>query len=171
MIAQGPGLMMGGPSAVFWQSNDPVNNVVFSANVDDNGMMVSLSPGGGARESDQEQTFGGAFATGGRGAHIGPDVNAPNGLASQASVKVVQDKLVVVNAGSDTASLYQIDFENPALIRMIGQPVATMGNFPVSATIDPGSRNVCILNGCVLSREYVVAPLMRVARTAARRTV
>ncbi|EJD36585.1 hypothetical protein AURDEDRAFT_174363 [Auricularia subglabra TFB-10046 SS5] len=130
LISSGPGLMMGGPSAIYWQSNDPVQNVVFSANVDDNGLM----------------TFGGAFSTGGRGAHIGPDINAPNGLASQASVKVVQDKLVVVNAGSDTATLYQIDFENPALIRMIGQPVSTMGNFPVSSTIDPGSRNVCVLN-------------------------
>ncbi|KZV83534.1 hypothetical protein EXIGLDRAFT_842863 [Exidia glandulosa HHB12029] len=132
MIAQGPGLLMGGPAAVYWQSNDPNSNVVFSANVDDNGIM----------------TFGGAFSTGGKGSHIGPDINAPNALASQASVKVVQDKLVVVNAGSDTATLYQIDFENPALIRMIGPgPVSTMGNFPVSATIDPGSRNVCILNG------------------------
>jgi archaellum biogenesis protein FlaJ (TadC family) len=42
----------------------------------------------------------------------------------------------VVNAGSDTASVFQIDFQNPAFIRMIGQPVSTEGNFPVSATIE-----------------------------------
>jgi hypothetical protein len=82
----------------------------------------------------------------GRGGHIGPDATLPNALSSQASLKVVDDKLVAVNAGSDTASVFQIDFQNPAKISMIGQPVSTQGNFPVSATVNKANRNVCILN-------------------------
>ncbi|KAJ7337356.1 hypothetical protein DFH08DRAFT_876586 [Mycena albidolilacea] len=125
-----PGLTAQGPGGIYWMSNEPTGNFVFTANLDANGKML----------------FGDAVYAGGNGAHMGPDTSKPNALQSQGSVKVVNDKLVVVNAGSDTASIFQIDFQNPAFIRMIGQPISTMGNFPVSATIDTKSGNVCILN-------------------------
>ncbi|KAJ6511270.1 hypothetical protein C8R47DRAFT_1182314 [Mycena vitilis] len=125
-----PGLTAGGPGGIYWMSNEPNGNFVFTANLDGNGKML----------------FGDAVYAGGRGAHMGPDTSKPNPLASQGSVKVVNDKLVVVNAGSDTASVFQIDFQNPSFIRMIGQPVSSQGNFPVSATIDKVTGNVCILN-------------------------
>jgi len=111
-------------------SNEPNGNFIFTANLDGDGKML----------------FGDAVYAGGRGAHMGPDTSKPNPLQSQGSVKVVNDKLVVVNAGSDTASVFQIDFQNPAFIRMIGQPVSTEGNFPVSATIDTKTGNACVLN-------------------------
>ncbi|KAJ6463913.1 hypothetical protein C8R45DRAFT_503229 [Mycena sanguinolenta] len=125
-----PGLTAGGPGGIYWMSNEPNGNFVFSANLDSNGNML----------------FGDAVYAGGNGAHMGPDTSQPNPLQSQGSVKVVNDKLVVVNAGSDTASVFQIDFQNPAFIRMIGQPISTQGNFPVSATIDAKTGNVCVLN-------------------------
>ncbi|KAF7343437.1 hypothetical protein MVEN_01776400 [Mycena venus] len=125
-----PGLTAGGPGGIYWMSNEPNGNFVFTANIDANGKML----------------FGDAVYAGGNGAHMGPDTSKPNPLQSQGSVKVVNDKLVVVNAGSDTASIFQIDFQNPAFIRMIGQPISTQGNFPVSATIDTKTGNVCILN-------------------------
>ncbi|KAJ7464349.1 hypothetical protein FB451DRAFT_1138749 [Mycena latifolia] len=125
-----PGLTAGGPGGIYWMSNEPNGNFLFTANLDNNGNML----------------FGDAVYAGGRGAHMGPDTSKPNGLASQGSVKVVNDKVVVVNAGSDTASIFQIDFQNPAFVRMIGQPVSTEGNFPVSATISTTNGNVCILN-------------------------
>ncbi|KAJ6588368.1 hypothetical protein B0H19DRAFT_922579 [Mycena capillaripes] len=125
-----PGLTAGGPGGIYWMSNEPNGNFVFTANLDANGKML----------------FGDAVYAGGNGAHMGPDTSKPNPLQSQGSVKVVNDKLAVVNAGSDTVSLFQIDFQNPAFIRMIGQPVSSEGNFPVSATIDTNTGNVCVLN-------------------------
>ncbi|KAK7019830.1 hypothetical protein R3P38DRAFT_2970367 [Favolaschia claudopus] len=125
-----PGLNAGGPAGLYWMSNEPNGNFVFTANLDNDGKML----------------FGDAVYAGGNGAHMGPDTSKPNPLQSQGSVKVVGDKLVVVNAGSDTASVFQIDFQNPAFIRMIGQPISTQGNFPVSATIDVTTGNACILN-------------------------
>ncbi|KAJ7103801.1 hypothetical protein C8R44DRAFT_887318 [Mycena epipterygia] len=125
-----PGLNAGGPGGIYWMSNEPNGNFLFTANLDADGKML----------------FGDAVYAGGRGAHMGPDTSKPNGLASQGSVKVVADKVVVVNAGSDTASVFQIDFQNPAFVRMIGQPVSSEGNFPVSATINTNNGNVCVLN-------------------------
>ncbi|KAJ7066459.1 hypothetical protein C8F01DRAFT_1248474 [Mycena amicta] len=125
-----PGLTAGGPGGIYWMSNEPNGNFVFTANLDSSGKML----------------FGDAVYAGGRGAHMGPDTSKPNALQSQGSVKVVGDKIAVVNAGSDTVSLFQIDFQNPAFIRMIGQPISTMGNFPVSATISNQNGNVCVLN-------------------------
>ncbi|KAJ7164914.1 hypothetical protein C8R46DRAFT_1097598 [Mycena filopes] len=125
-----PGLTAGGPGGIYFMSNEPNGNFVITANLDNDGKML----------------FGDAVYAGGNGAHMGPDTSKPNALQSQGSVKVVNDKLVVVNAGSDTASIFQIDFQNPAFIRMIGQPISTMGNFPVSATINTKNGNVCVLN-------------------------
>ncbi|KAJ6513506.1 hypothetical protein DFH09DRAFT_1049388 [Mycena vulgaris] len=125
-----PGLTAGGPGGIYWMSNEPNGNFLFTANIDADGKML----------------FGDAVYAGGNGAHMGPDTSKPNGLGSQGSVKVVADKVVVVNAGSDTASVFQIDFQNPAFVRMIGQPISTQGNFPVSATINTQNGNVCVLN-------------------------
>ncbi|KAF8208222.1 hypothetical protein K438DRAFT_1713053 [Mycena galopus ATCC 62051] len=125
-----PGLTAGGPGGIYWMSNEPNGNFVFSANLDANGGML----------------FGDAVYAGGNGAHMGPDTSTPNPLQSQGSVKVINDKLVVVNAGSDTASVFQIDFQNPAFIRMIGQPISTQGNFPLIATSSTNTGNVCVLN-------------------------
>jgi hypothetical protein len=130
LIGAGPGLMLGGPGAIFFQSNDPESNTVYSINVDVSGTM----------------TFGGAYATGGFGMHIGPDIQAPDSLAIQGSVKVTNDKMVVANAGSNTFSLFQIDFENPALVRMIGEPVSSYGSFPSTSTISAVNGNVCGMN-------------------------
>ncbi|KAJ7147475.1 hypothetical protein C8R43DRAFT_531093 [Mycena crocata] len=126
-----PGLSAGGPGGLYWMSNEPNGNFIFTANLDGDGKML----------------FGDAVYAGGRGAHMGPDTSKPNGLASQGSIKVIGDKLAVCNAGSDTVSLFQIDFQNPAFVRMIGQPVSTQGNFPVSATINTKNGNVCVVNG------------------------
>lgn len=93
--------------------------------------------------------FGDAVYAGGNGAHMGPDTSKPNGLQSQGSIKVINDKLVACNAGSDTAAIFQIDFENPAFIRMIGQPISTQGNFPVSATIESVSSKLCFISGLI----------------------
>ena len=66
----------------------------------------------------------------------------PDPLFSQASVKVVGDTLVVVNAGSNTATMFNIDKTNPAMITMAGGPAWSGGEFPMSSTIDKVTGNV-----------------------------
>jgi len=111
-------------------NNDPISNTVFVANIAVGGNF----------------TFGAAYSTGGQGGHVGPDVNQPNALASQGGVKVTDDKMTVVNAGSNTVSLYQIDFVNPAFMRPLGPPVDSAGEFPVATSIGQVNHNTCILN-------------------------
>ncbi len=40
--------------------------------------------------------------------------------------------LVAVNAGSNTLSLFKIDEQEPTKLMRVGEPVDTMGEFPVS---------------------------------------
>ena len=42
--------------------------------------------------------------------------------------------------------MFSIDPEEPAKLRMIGQPVSTGGDFPVSVAISEQSGQVCVLN-------------------------
>ena len=88
------------------------------------------------------------FTTGGRGSHgLGfNNVQGADPLFAQASVKVVGSMMVVVNAGSNTACLFDIDPTNPSDAQMVGHPVASGGEFPVSSTIDKVTGNVCVLN-------------------------
>jgi hypothetical protein len=96
---------------------------------------------------DGKLTFGDKFWTGGVGSHGKTDpVDSPDPLFAQASVKVVGDTLVVVNAGSNTATMFNIDPANPALVKMAGGPVWSGGEFPVSSTISKVNGNVCVLN-------------------------
>ena len=50
-------------------------------------------------------------------------------------------------AGSNTATMFLIDPKEPAKLKMVGQPVSTGGEFPVSMAISKQSGQVCILNG------------------------
>jgi hypothetical protein len=50
-------------------------------------------------------------------------------------------------AGSNTATMFSIDANEPAKLKMVGQPVSTGGEFPVSVTISKQSGQVCVLNG------------------------
>jgi hypothetical protein len=69
-------------------------------------------------------------------------------LTSQGSIKTNAAKkiLVTVNAGSDTLSMFKIDLENPAYLAMVGSPVSSGGEFPVSIAINDQGTMVCVLN-------------------------
>ena len=50
-------------------------------------------------------------------------------------------------AGSNTIAMFSINSKEPARLKMVGQPVSTGGEFPVSVTISKQSGQVCVLNG------------------------
>lgn len=58
----------------------------------------------------------------------------PDSLYSANSVVVSGNYLFVVNAGSNTLSLFTIDPSNPQHLVLVGKPASTLGDFPVSVT-------------------------------------
>ncbi|KAG8887697.1 hypothetical protein FRB99_004212, partial [Tulasnella sp. 403] len=97
--------------------------------------------------SDGTLTPGNAIYAGGSGSHLNTtDPNAGDPLASQGSVVVSGNYLYTVNAGSNTAVMFAINPAAPTELTMIGQPVPTGGEFPVSIAASQ-SGQVCVLNG------------------------
>ncbi|KAF8163905.1 hypothetical protein K438DRAFT_1618048, partial [Mycena galopus ATCC 62051] len=98
--------------------------------------------------SDAKLTLYAATYTEGIGAH-GVSPFADDALFSQGSVDVSPTKkfLANVNSGSNTVSVYEIDAANPALLTLIGNPIASGGEFPISLVINQAGTRVCVLNG------------------------
>jgi len=55
--------------------------------------------------------------------------------------------LVTVNPGSNTVSMFSIDPTNPTDIKMVGGPVSSEGEFPMSIAVNKNGTMVCVLNG------------------------
>ena len=52
--------------------------------------------------------------------------------------------------------MFKIDFDNPALLTMVGSPVFSGGDFPVSLAINNQGTMVCVLNaGTINGVKYV----------------
>ncbi|KZV74110.1 hypothetical protein PENSPDRAFT_749607 [Peniophora sp. CONT] len=88
-----------------------------------------------------------AFPANGVGAQGQPPNPGP--LFSQGPVQVnqVTARLAVVNAGSNTVQLFDIDPENPLNITAIGEPVPSGGEFPQSIAWNNAGTRMCVLNG------------------------
>ncbi|KAF8630518.1 hypothetical protein AX15_002864 [Amanita polypyramis BW_CC] len=120
--------------AVYFMSNDPTGNYLFAANIG----------------SDAKLTLAKGYATGGAGAHgLGND----NPLFSQNSIitSKTTNVVVVVNAGSNTLTAFQVNPSNPTELKVIGSPVPSGGEFPVSVAINQAGNMVCALNGGVFN--------------------
>jgi hypothetical protein len=50
-------------------------------------------------------------------------------------------------AGSNTVSLFSINPEDPAKLRLIGKPQKTGGEFPMSLAFNKAGNQLCVLNG------------------------
>lgn len=123
----------GAPQAVYFLDNEPQNGVV-SLRVGNDG---KLSEGGVARTGGA----GGQGTNGMTGMPAGPDA-----AFSQSSLTVAGDLLFAVNAGSNTISMLAIDANNPTQLRLVGQPVSTLGDFPNSVTASLKNSLVCVSN-------------------------
>lgn len=59
--------------------------------------------------------------------------------------------LVAVNPGSHTVSFFRINPLDPTDLELVGKPVASGGELPVSLTINEAADQVCVLNGGTVS--------------------
>lgn len=123
----------GNSGAAYFMTNEPSGNTLISTAINADGTL----------------TFGKAYSTGGRGVHGLSDPIGPDGLFSQNSVTVSSgaNMLGVVNPGANTVALFSINAKQPELLTMIGQPVSSGGEFPMSMAINSDGSQVCVLNG------------------------
>ncbi|KAF8573940.1 hypothetical protein K439DRAFT_1411821 [Ramaria rubella] len=115
--------------AAYFITNEPGGNYVVSTDIG----------------SDGKLNFKTATSAGGRGAH-----GVPNGLDpffSQGAIEVSGQYVFTVNAGSNTAVMFAIDKREPSTLRMVGYPVGTGGDFPMSVAVSKPGGQVCIVNG------------------------
>jgi len=122
-----------GSGAAYFITNDPSGNQILSMNIDSNGKLHGVT----------------ATSAGGRGAHGLSDPVGPDGMFSQGSIKTnaAMKILVTVNPGSNTLSMFNINRTNPAKLMMVGNPVSSEGEFPMSLAINEQGTMACVLNG------------------------
>ncbi|KZL84172.1 3-carboxymuconate cyclase [Colletotrichum incanum] len=106
-------------------TNDKVNAVV-AVPISSNGMLsgrISISTGGAGSNFFDSTTNGPA---------------APDALASQSALTIAGTKLFVVNAGSNTMTMFAIDQSNPTKLTM------SLGNFPIQSLRRKKNSLVCV---------------------------
>ncbi|KAK3642767.1 hypothetical protein LTR56_010591 [Elasticomyces elasticus] len=121
-------------TTAYFLDNDPSGNSIVSLVTDRHGMLSSP-----VRTS-----------TRGRGSDVVSLAGVPaavDTLGSQGSVVVSGNLLFTVNAGSNTASMFVIDPADASYPRLIGTPVDTLGEFPISVDYSPILNIACVLNG------------------------
>ncbi|KAJ7066960.1 hypothetical protein C8F01DRAFT_1119751 [Mycena amicta] len=118
--------------AAYFLTNEPSGNYVVSAAIGANGKL----------------TLHQATPAEGVGSHGLPG-NGVDALFSQGAVKANAAGRIVaaVNPGSNTISVFSIDPKNPTNLEMIGKPIGSGGEFPISVTINKAGNTVCTLNG------------------------
>jgi hypothetical protein len=120
--------------AVYFITNEPAENFVVSADIAQDGTL----------------TLRQAVSTGGNGSHgVTDPPDGPDPLFSQGAIKSSRDLDIIatVNAGSNTVTLYAIDTADPAQIQVLGQPMFSGGDFPMSVAINVPGNQLCVLNG------------------------
>jgi len=117
--------------ATFFLSNDPAGNAVIVNTIAKDGTL----------------SFANAIPTGGLGGHGVTDPVGPDAMFSQGAVKVLGNMLFAVNAGSNTITMFNIDMTNPDILTMVGAPIGSEGEFPMSLAVSEVTGSVCVLNG------------------------
>lgn len=121
------------PKAVYFITNAAENSVV--------ALKVA---------ADGTLSDGSITATGGAGmSGIDGSTNltaAPDSLFSQGAVKVAGKMLVAVNPGSNTITMFSINSADPTKLTMVGKPVDTLGEFPVSVALSTKLKQACVAN-------------------------
>ncbi|KAF8197454.1 hypothetical protein BJ912DRAFT_1020787 [Pholiota molesta] len=119
--------------AAYFITNEPSGNVLIAADIASNGKL----------------TLRRAFDVGGLGAHGLSASVGPDPLFAQGSVKASSAGNIVatVNPGSNTLAVFSINPNDATSLQMIGKPVGSGGEFPMSLTINKAGNTVCALNG------------------------
>ncbi|KAI4144530.1 MAG: hypothetical protein L6R39_004141, partial [Caloplaca ligustica] len=123
-----------GPRVIYFLSNDAAGNSIVAMKVGADGTLSE----------------GSTTPTGGKGASgLLPNTNrtaGPDSLSSQSAVYVKGNMMVAVNAGSNTMTMMAIDAADPTKLTMVGKPVDTMGEFPVTAVLSLKNKMACVGN-------------------------
>ncbi|TFK40375.1 hypothetical protein BDQ12DRAFT_494990 [Crucibulum laeve] len=119
--------------AAYFITNEPSGNFLITAEIGTNGQL----------------TLRRAIDAGGIGAHGIVSPVGPDPLFSQGSVKASAAGNIVatVNSGSNTLAVFSIDPNDSTSVSMIGKPVGSGGQFPMSLAINKAGDSVCALNG------------------------
>ncbi|KAF8520248.1 hypothetical protein BU17DRAFT_65590 [Hysterangium stoloniferum] len=117
--------------AAYFITNEPDGNFIIGSDIGADGKL----------------TFKHATFAGGQGAHAITNPIGADALISQGVIQTAGNNVFTVNPGSNTIAMFSIDPEDPTNLQMVGQPVSTGGEFPVSVAISEQSGQVCVLNG------------------------
>jgi hypothetical protein len=121
-------------SVVYFLENNPAGNNIVS---------IPISPNGRLSDPARTPTDGvGSLSLNSTGFPMSADP-----LGSQGSIVVKDGYLFTVNAGSNTLSVFEIDPGNALHPRLVGSPVDTLGQFPMSVDYSPQLKQACVLNG------------------------
>ncbi|KAF8638326.1 hypothetical protein AX17_002346 [Amanita inopinata Kibby_2008] len=117
--------------AAYFMSNEPSGNYIFASGIATNGSL----------------TLRKAYYTGGTGVHGFAD--GPDPLFSESGIAAskVNNMLLTVNPGSGSLSAFRIDPREPTELELLGKPVSSSGDFPVSVTMNRAGDMACVLNG------------------------
>ncbi|KAI9806978.1 MAG: hypothetical protein M1833_002636 [Piccolia ochrophora] len=133
-MGEGQAEAAAGAKAVYYITNSAQGNAVVALKINYDGTL-----------SDGSTTM-----TGGNGAQIIDGKTgqpaATDALASQGALAVAGQMMVVVNAGSNTLTMFAIDAADPTVLSMVGEPVDTMGEFPVSVGASAALSTACVGN-------------------------
>ncbi|KAJ7128634.1 hypothetical protein C8R44DRAFT_667018 [Mycena epipterygia] len=118
--------------AAYVMTNEPTGNYVVSSTIGADGNLSLYE----------------AVYTGGNGGRELPLPPVVDPLGSQGSIRVSPPRKLVanVNAGSNTATLFAIDPSNPARLSIIGKPVWSGGDFPISLAFNKAGTRLCVAN-------------------------
>jgi len=123
-----------GVAALYFIDNNPAGNNVIASDIRANGDL----------------SFRGALSTGGKGG-VGVDENntavAADALFGQGAVAVDGNLLFAVNAGDNTVSMFTINPNDPADVKLAGKPAPSGGDFPMSVAVSKKRNMACVLNG------------------------
>ena len=131
--ANGTVELLANAKAVYFMTNAKPNQIV-ALPIGQDGTLSqgTLTPTGGDGSTEVDAKTG------------APTV--PDALASQGAVRVVGHNLFVVNAGSNTVSMFKIDRQDPTKLTLLGQPVSSGGEFPVTLGVSKKHKLACVAN-------------------------
>ncbi|KAF8638314.1 hypothetical protein AX17_002334 [Amanita inopinata Kibby_2008] len=118
--------------AVYTMNDEPSGNYILALEMDNTGNL----------------TYKRAIYAGGNGM-IGITTVNGGSLFSQGSIQVAPrvGLLATVNPGSNTVALFGIDPADPTRLDMVGKPVPSGGDFPISVAFNNAEDTLCVLNG------------------------
>ena len=120
--------------AIYFMTNDPAGNSIVAMKVNADGTLSegSITPTGGKGLSGIDGSTN--------------QTAAPDALFSQSALKVEGNTMVAVNPGSNTLTMMAISANDPCKLTIVGKPVSTLGEFPVTAAISPKNEIACVAN-------------------------